>query len=70
MDYRLNLESPWHEVRQMIQEINIDLTDEDLEMEPNGERELLHRLAAKMNKDVISVKAWIESVSHNNGVAG
>jgi hypothetical protein len=70
MDYRLNLEAPWDEVKKMIQEINIEITDEDLEMKPGGESEMLHRLAKKMHKDVGYVKDWIESISHNNGIAG
>lgn len=67
--YILKLEAPWEEVREMLKEINTELTDEDLEYEPNNEKELLERLARKMNKDVFAVKAWIESVSHNRGLA-
>ena len=68
-DYELKLEAPWNEVKEMLQEINLDLTDEDLEYERGGEKELLERLSAKMHKTVPEVKGWIESVSHNRGLA-
>lgn len=67
--YDLNLEAPWEEVKEMLQEINLNLTDEDLAYQPGKEKELLERLAAKLNKTVPEVKAWIESVSHNKGLA-
>lgn len=67
--YTLKLNAPWSEVKEMLQEINMELTDEDLALEPGGEKEMLERVAEKMNKDVPSVKAWIESVSHNKGLA-
>ena len=67
--YRLNLEKPWPEVKEMLLEINMELTEEDLHYEAGKEEELLKRLASKLNKDVPSVKAWIESVSHNEGLA-
>ena len=67
--YQLKLEAPWEEVKEMLKEINPELTDEDLRYEPNGEKELLERLAGKLNKDVPAVKGWIESVSHNKGLA-
>ena len=68
-DYQLKLEAPWHEVKEMLQEINLSLTDEDLAYKPGNEKELLERISAKLNKPVPEVKAWIESVSHNNGLA-
>lgn len=68
-DYELKLEAPWNEVKDMLQEINLDLTDEDLEYERGGEKELLERLSLKMHKTVPEVKGWIESVSHNRGLA-
>ena len=68
-NYRLKLEAPWEEVKEMLKEVNQELTDEDLEYEPDHEKEMLERLARKMNKDVPAVKAWIESVSFNRGVA-
>jgi hypothetical protein len=68
-DYRLKLDAPWDEVKDMLQEINMDLTDEDLRYEPNHDRELLERVARKVGKDVLAVKAWIESVSSNRGLA-
>lgn len=68
-NYTLKLEAPWEEVKEMLKEINTDLTDEDLEYEPGHEKEMLEGLAKKMDKDVPAVKAWIESVSSNKGLA-
>lgn len=68
-NYHLKLEAPWEEVKEMLLEINPELTDEDLHLEPNGEEAMLQRVAKRMNKDVPAVKAWIESVSHNKGLA-
>jgi len=68
-EYELNLEAPWDEVKGMLQEINMDLTDEDLYYERGKEKELLERVSRKMNKPVPEVKGWIESVSHNRGLA-
>jgi len=67
--YTLNLEAPWEEVKDMLQEINMDLTDEDLCYERGKEKDLLERLSRKLNKTVPDVKGWIESVSHNRGLA-
>jgi len=67
--YDLNLEAPWEEVKAMLQEINLELNDEDLAYQPGKEKELLERIGAKINKSVPEVKAWIESVSHNKGLA-
>ena len=69
MDTQLKLEAPWEEVKEKLKEVNNSLTDEDLAYEPGQENELLERLAKKMNKDVPSVKAWIESVSFTKGIA-
>lgn len=68
-EYTLKLDAPWEEVKDMLQEVNTDLTDEDLLLEPGGDRQLLERLSAKMGKDPLAVKAWIESVSSNRGLA-
>lgn len=69
MDYTLHLHAPWEEVRELLKEANIDLTDEDLDYTPGRDRELLEHLAKKLNKDVPAVKAWVESVSYNKGIA-
>ena len=69
MDTQLKLEAPWEEVKEKLKEVNNSLTDEDLVYEPGQENELLERLAKKMNKDVASVKGWIESVSFTKGIA-
>jgi hypothetical protein len=68
-EYELKLEAPWEEVKDMLQEVNLSLTDEDLSYEPGKEKELLERLSGKLHKSVPDVKAWIESVSHNKGLA-
>ena len=67
--YTLKLQAPWEEVKELLKEVNTDLTDEDLEYGPNGERALIERLAKKMNKSEHYVKDWIESVSSNRGLA-
>jgi len=69
MDTQLKLETPWEEVKENLKEINGDLTDEDLVYEPGQETALLERLAKKMKRDVPAIKAWIESVSFNKGIA-
>jgi len=66
---KLRLEAPWSEVRDMLKEINTDLTDQDLAYERGNEDELLERLSRKLNRSVPEVKGWIESVSHNRGLA-
>jgi hypothetical protein len=68
-DYELRIEAPWNEVKGMLQEINPDLTDDDLNYERGREKELLERLSRKLNKNIPEVKGWIESVSHNKGLA-
>lgn len=67
--YSLNLKAPWEEVKEMLQEINLDLTDEDLTYQLGKEKELLERVANKVHKSIPETKDWIESVSHNNGLA-
>lgn len=69
MDNKLKLEAPWEQVKEKLKEVNSDLTDEDLVYEPGKDNELLERLAAIMHKDVADVKAWVESVSFNRGIA-
>lgn len=67
--YNLKLEAPWEEVKAMLQEINMELTDEDLAYEPGKETELLERVSGKIGKSIPETKGWIESVSHNKGLA-
>jgi len=68
--YELKLEAPWDEVKDMIQEINPDLTDGDLRYERGRENELLERVSRKIGKNIDDTKGWIESVSHTRGLAG
>ena len=70
MNYHLNLQSPWNEVKELIRETNHEITDEDLVYEPGKEKELIERLSAKMNRDPEHVKGWIESISGNKRIAG
>lgn len=68
-DYTLKLEAPWDEVKAMLEEINVNLSDEDLRYEKGKEKDLLERLSQKLNKSIPEIKVWIESVSHNKGLA-
>lgn len=68
-NYSLKLEAPWTEVKEMLQEICPELTDDDLHYEENGEEAMLKKVANRINKDIFATKAWIESVSHNRGLA-
>lgn len=65
----LKLSEPWEEVKEKIKESNIELTDEDLEYTPGKEYELLERLSKKLNRSPEEIRAWIESVSYNKGIA-
>ena len=56
MDYELKLEAPWPEVKEMIQEINMDLTDEDLKYEKGKEKELLERLSPEAEQKYCGCK--------------
>ena len=69
MDRHLKLDAPWEQVKERLKEINYDLTDEDLAYQPGNAEPLLNRLAKKMNRTPEEVKAWIESVSYNKGIA-
>jgi len=63
------LHASWEEVKEKIKEKDIGITDEDLAYKPGQEDALLHRLAAKMNRSPEEVKAFIESISFNKGLA-
>ena len=69
MATKLKLEAPWEEVKEMIKENNINLTDEDLVYEPGKEDELLKSLADKMHRTPDQVKILIENLSSNKGRA-
>ena len=69
METKLKLEAPWNEVKELMKENNISLTDEDLVYEPGKEDELLNRLASKMNRSPQQVKELVESISYNKGRA-
>ncbi len=65
----LKLNAPWSQVKELLKENNIDLTDDDLDYKEGKEDELLDRLSIKMKKDKLAVKEYIESVSANKGKA-
>jgi uncharacterized protein YjbJ (UPF0337 family) len=67
---RLNLRSPWHEVRERLKENDINLTDDDLDYRPGDDDKLLDKLAAKLNKSKKQVKDYIESISDNDDKSG
>ena len=69
MDNYFKLESPWEEVKEKLKELNISLTDEDLQYQPGEEEKLLSHLSVKLGKDKAAVKGLIESVSFNKGKA-
>jgi hypothetical protein len=69
MDIQLKLSEPWDEVKEKMKEVNTSLTDEDLLYEKDKEKELLDRLAKKLNKTPEEVKGLIESVSYTKGIA-
>ena len=69
MDKHLKLDAPWEQVKERLKEINYNLTDEDLAYQPGNADSLLNRLAKKLNRTPDEVKAWIESVSYNKGIA-
>ena len=66
---KLKLEAPWEEVKELIKENNIELTDDDLVYTAGKEDELLNSLAAKMNRTPEQVRILIESLSSNKGRA-
>jgi len=69
-DSRLRLHAPWLDVKEQMKEHNMELTDEDLEYEPGHEEELFSRLASKLGASRAQIKALIESISSNRGMAG
>jgi hypothetical protein len=66
----LNLKKPWSEVKELLKENDISLSDEDLELSPGKDEEFLIRLGRKMGKSPEDVKAYIESVSSNAAKSG
>ena len=65
----LHLENSWEVVKEKLKEQNVELTDEDLELRPGKEDELIDRLSSKLRKEPSAIKAWIESISFNKGKA-
>jgi len=65
----LKLDTPWEEVKEKLKEVHPALTDTDLEYDGGDASSLLERLSHILNKDVMAVKAWVESVSSNKSIA-
>lgn len=65
----LKLQAPWDEVKEKLKEVNIELTDEDLDYKEGHAEELLQHLSEKLRKSPADVKALIESVSSTSGIA-
>ena len=61
----LSLLAPWPEVKELLKEVNSELSGEDLIYEPEKGEELIQRLSVKMGRTKEHIKAWIESVSAN-----
>ena len=66
---KLNLQSPWDEVKEKLKEANTDLTDEDLEYDEVDASKLLETLSHKMQKSKEHVQGWIESVAFTKGTS-
>jgi len=66
---KLNLKLPWEEVKERIKEINVELTDADLQYDPGNGDALLDHLENKMKMSRREIRDWIESVSSNKGKA-
>jgi hypothetical protein len=60
----------WESIKDKIKELNPEIADSDLELEPGKETLMFEKLAAKFNKSVSDIQAWIESVSFTNSIAG
>lgn len=69
MDIPLKLEAPWEQVKEMLKEVNPELTDDELLYDTQQTNTLLERLSRKMNRSPEEIRTWIESVSHNRGKA-
>jgi len=69
MGTKLKLEAPWDEVKELMKENSLELTDEDLVYEPGKEKELLDHLASVLDRTPEQVKILIESISSNKGRA-
>jgi len=67
---KLRLHSSWDEVKEKIKEINLEITDSDLDLYYANEEEVLERLSKILHKNPEEVKVWIESVSETKTIAG
>jgi hypothetical protein len=70
MEKKSILADNWESVVEKIKELNPEITDSDLELEPGKETVMFEKLAAKFNNSVSEIQAWIESVSFTNSIAG
>ena len=70
MGQPIHTESSWEEVKEKIKEINLDITDADLDHEPGREDEMYTKLSQKLHKSFQEIKDWIESIASNRSIAG
>lgn len=61
----LKLKTPWNETSEKLKEVNMALTDDDLQLDESHPEEMIRRVAARLRRDENYVKDWIESVSAN-----
>ncbi|HET9744619.1 MAG TPA: general stress protein CsbD [Chitinophagaceae bacterium] len=67
---KLNLRSPWEQVKEKMKENDHTLTDDDLDYPAGHEDELIARLEKVMGKPREQIIAYIESISANTDLAG
>jgi hypothetical protein len=70
MEKFIKLNSSWEEVKEKIKETNPEISDSDLVLNHGNEEELFETLSKKLQMSVGEVKAWIQSVSDNQTIAG
>ena len=70
MATKLNINTPWEEVKEKLLEAEPHLTEADLAYEPGKEEELFERLGKRMGRTADEIKGWIESVAFTDGLAG
>lgn len=66
----LQINRPWPEVKEKLQEAEPMLTDADLDYDENDSGPLLERLAKKLGRSEEHVKGWVESVAFTDVQAG
>lgn len=70
MSERFHLKASWEEVKERLKENDANLSDADLQYEPEREEDLLQRLADRYKKSPEEIRRYIESISENQDLAG